>query len=92
MEIGDNTLIGPNVQIYTATHPLLPHKRLEGLESAQKVRIGKNVWLGGGCIILPGVWIGDNAIVAAGAVVTRDVGEGTVVAGSPAKVIRRFLV
>lgn len=92
VEIGDHTLIGPNVQIYTATHPLLPHKRLEGLESAQKVRIGKNVWLGGGCIILPGVWIGDNAIVAAGAVVTRDVGEGTVVAGSPAKVIRHFLV
>lgn len=92
VEIGDNTLIGPNVQIYTATHPLLPQKRLEGLESAKKVRIGKNVWLGGGSIILPGVWIDDNAIVAAGAVVTRDVGAGTVVAGSPAKVIRRFLV
>ena len=70
----------------------MPQKRLEGLESAQKVRIGKNVWLGGGCIILPGVWVGDNAVVAAGAVVTRDVAPGTVVAGSPAKVIRRFLV
>lgn len=92
VEIGDNTLIGPSVQIYTATHPLMPQKRLEGLESAQKVRIGKNVWLGGGCIILPGVWVGDNAVVAAGAVVTRDVAPGTVVAGSPAKVIRRFLV
>ncbi len=92
VEIGDNTLIGPSVQIYTGTHPLLPQKRLEGLESAKKVRIGKNVWLGGGCIILPGVWVGDNAVVAAGAVVTRDVAPGTVVAGSPAKVIRRFLV
>ncbi len=92
VEIGDGTLIGPNVQIYTATHPLQPQKRLEGLESAKKVRIGKNVWLGGGCIILPGVWVGDNAVVGAGAVVTRDVAPGTVVAGSPAKVIRRFLV
>lgn len=91
VEIGDNTLIGPHVQIYTATHPLPPQKRLEGLESARQIRIGKNVWLGGGCIILPGIWIGDNAVVAAGAVVTKDVAAGTVVAGSPAKVIRRYL-
>ena len=91
VEIGDNVLIGPNVQIYTGTHPLSAQKRLEGLESAHKIHIGNNVWLGGGCIILPGVWIGNNAVVAAGAVVTRDVAPGTVVAGSPAKIIRRYL-
>lgn len=90
VEIGDNVLIGPRVQIYTATHPLQPQKRLEGKESAKAVTIGKNVWLGGACVILPGVWIGDNAVIGAGAVVTRDVPENTVVAGNPAKVIRRF--
>lgn len=90
VEIGDNTLLGPQVQIYTATHPLQAQKRLEGLELAKAVTIGKNVWLGGACVILPGVWVGDNAVVGAGAVVTHDVPANTVVAGNPAKVIRRF--
>lgn len=90
VHIGENTLIGPQVQIYTATHPLQPQKRLEGLEAAKGITIGKNVWIGGGAIILPGIWVGDNAVIGAGSVVTHDVQEGAVVAGNPAKVIRRF--
>lgn len=90
VEIGDDTLIGPGAQIYTATHPLQPQKRLEGLESAKGVRIGKNVWLGGACVILPGIRVGDNAVVGAGAVVTHDVPANTVVGGNPAQIIRRY--
>ena len=90
VEIGDGTQIGPAVQIYTATHPIDPAARAAGKEFAAPVSIGRNAWIGGGAIILPGVKIGDNSIVAAGAVVTRDVSPNCVVAGSPAKLIRRF--
>jgi len=85
IEIGDDVQMGPAVQIYTATHPLDPAERLRGLESALPVKIGNNVWIGGGAIILPGVTIGDNAVVGAGSVVTRDVAAGAVVVGNPAR-------
>lgn len=88
--IGDDVQIGPAVQLYTATHPLEPRQRRAGWESARPIRVGDGVWIGGGAILLPGVGIGDEAVIAAGSVVTRDVSPGTVVAGNPARVVRRF--
>jgi maltose O-acetyltransferase len=85
--IGEETRIGPAVQIYTADHPRDPDLRRSGLESGVPVTIGSNVWIGGGAIILPGVTIGDNAIVGAGSVVTRDVPAGATVAGNPARLV-----
>ncbi|MFV0280850.1 MAG: sugar O-acetyltransferase [Rhodoblastus sp.] len=85
IEIGAGTQIGPNVQIYGADHPRDPAQRRAGLEFGQPVKIGANVWIGGGAIILPGVNVGDDAIIGAGAVVTRDVPAGATVAGNPAR-------
>jgi maltose O-acetyltransferase len=85
--IGEETRIGPAVQIYTADHPRDPDTRRSGLESGIPVTIGSNVWIGGGAIILPGVTVGDNAIVGAGSVVTRDVPAGATVAGNPARLV-----
>ena len=85
VSIGDRTQIGPAVQIYCADHPRDAAQRREGLEFGQPVRIGCDVWIGGGAIILPGVTIGDEAILGAGSVVTRDVARGTTVAGNPAR-------
>jgi maltose O-acetyltransferase len=85
--IGDDTRIGPAVQIYTADHPRDPAVRRSGLERGLPVTIGSNVWIGGGAIILPGVTIGDDAIVGAGSVVTRDVPRGATVVGNPARVV-----
>ncbi len=82
--IGDKTLFGPGVQIYCADHHRDRAKRSAGLERALPVRIGKEVWIGGSAIILPGVSIGDGAIIGAGSVVTRDVAQGETVAGNPA--------
>ena len=74
--IGDRTQIGPAVQIYAADHPRDAETRRTGLEFGRPVRIGSDVWIGGGAIILPGVTIGDGAVIGAGSVVTRDVGRG----------------
>ena len=82
--IGDDTRIGPAVQIYTADHPRDPDVRRSGLECGKAVTICANVWIGGGAIILPGVTIGDDAVVGAGSVVTHDVPPGARVAGNPA--------
>ena len=90
VEIGAGTLLGPAVQIYTAIHPLDPAERAAHIETARPVILGKNVWIGGAAVILPGVTIGDNAVVGAGSVVTKDVAANTVVAGNPAKVIREI--
>ncbi|WP_158747349.1 sugar O-acetyltransferase [Acidisphaera sp. L21] len=83
--IGEGTQIGPGVQIYAADHPRDPALRRQGLELGRPVRIGAFVWIGGGAIILPGVTIGDDAIIGAGSVVTRDVPPGGRVAGNPAR-------
>jgi maltose O-acetyltransferase len=83
--IGDATQIGPGVQILTADHPRDPAERATGAEWGRPIAIGRNVWIGGGALILPGVTIGDDAIVGAGSVVTRDVAPGTTVAGNPAR-------
>jgi len=87
--IGSRTMLGPNVQIYTAEHHQDRKQRTKGLEIAKPVKIGAEVWIGGGAIILAGVTIGDGAIVGAGAVVTRDVAENTTVIGNPAKLYIR---
>lgn len=86
--IGSNTLFGPSVQIYTATHPIRAAERRKGLESAKPITIGADVWVGGGAIICPGVTVGDRSIIGAGSVVTRDVPSDAIVAGNPARVIR----
>lgn len=93
MTIGSRTLFGPSVQIYTATHPLSPAARngTKGRESARPISIGNDCWIGGGAIILPGVTIGDCAIVGAGCVVTKDVPRGCVVAGNPGRVVKEGL-
>lgn len=83
--IGDGTQIGPAVQIYTADHPRDPEQRRAMLEFGRPVNIGRHVWIGGGAIILPGVTVGDDAIIGAGSVVTRDVPAGAKVVGNPAR-------
>ena len=86
VSIGDKTQIGPAVQILAADHPRNPVQRASGLEFGRPVRIGCNVWIGGGAIILPGVSIGDDALIGAGSVVTRDIPAGAVAFGNPARV------
>lgn len=83
--IGDGTQIGPAVQIYAADHPRDVAQRRDGLELGRPVRIGRNVWIGGGAIILPGIIVGDDAVVGAGSIVTRDVPAGATVRGNPAR-------
>ncbi|WP_235735691.1 sugar O-acetyltransferase [Nocardioides alcanivorans] len=88
--IGDDTQIGPQVQLLTATHPLDPDERRAGWESAAPITIGRNVWIGGGAIVLGGVTVGDDAVVGAGAVVTDDVPARTLVVGTPARAVKQL--
>lgn len=88
IEIGDNCMFAPNVQLYTATHPLHPVKRNSGLEYAKPIKIGDNVWLGGGVIVTPGVTLGNNVVVGAGSVVTKSFPDNVVIAGNPARIIK----
>ncbi|MCW2505753.1 MAG: putative sugar acetyltransferase [Actinomycetia bacterium] len=88
--IGDDVQIGPNVQLLTPTHPLEPGPRRDKWEAALPIRIGDNVWLGGGVIVCPGVTIAQNTVVGAGSVVTRDLPAGVVAMGSPARVVREL--
>jgi maltose O-acetyltransferase len=84
--IGDRTQIGPGVQILAADHPRAAHERALGLEFGRPIHIGRNVWIGGGAIILPGVSIGDDALIGAGSVVTHDVPAGAKAVGNPARI------
>jgi maltose O-acetyltransferase len=86
--IGEDVQVGPNVQFLTPTHPIEAEARRAKLEAAKPITIGNNVWLGGGVIILPGVSIGENTVVGAGAVVTKDLPANVVAVGNPARVIR----
>ena len=88
--LGDEVQVAPGVHIYTATHPLDPQTRRAGLEYARPVTIADGVWLGGGCIVCPGVTIGADTVVGAGSVVTRDLPAGVLAAGNPCRVIRRL--
>jgi maltose O-acetyltransferase len=90
VHIGDNVLCAPYVQIYTAYHPVDPNIRLTGKELAAPIKIGNNVWIGGGAIICPGVTIGDNTTIGAGSVVTKSIPENVVAAGNPCRVIREL--
>ena len=90
VRIGDDVQIATAVQIITATHPLDAAERTSGWETARPVRIGHRAWIGSGAILLAGVTVGDDAVVGAGAVVTRDVPPGAVVAGNPARIIRQL--
>ena len=90
VRIGHHVMIGPSVQLYTAAHHLQAEARIQGLEVAKAIVIEDKVWIGGSAILLPGVRIGRNAVVGAGAVVSRDVPPNTVVAGNPARVIREI--
>lgn len=91
IEIGDNGMLGPGVQIYTAAHPLDAASRDQRWEVTKPVTIGSSVWIGGSAILLPGVTIGDKAVIGAGAVVTKNVPPSVVVAGNPARIIREIV-
>lgn len=84
--IGERSLLGPNVHLYAATHPTDPRVRESGRELAKPISIGRNVWIGGGSIVCPGVTIGDDAVIGAGSVVTRDVAPSVIAAGNPCRV------
>ena len=86
--IGDNVMIGPNTLITTVGHPLSPKGRRKHLARATEIHIGNDVWLGGNVTVLPGVTIGDNVVVGAGAVVTKDIPDNSLALGVPARVVR----
>ncbi|NLS11967.1 sugar O-acetyltransferase [Vibrio sp. SM6] len=88
VHFGDNVLLAPNVQIYTAGHPVEVEPRINGVEFGKTITVGNNVWIGGGVIICPGVNIGDNSVIGAGSVVTKDIPANVVAAGNPCRVIR----
>lgn len=90
VRVGDHVMFGPMVQIYTAIHPLQAEARNQGWETTKPITIEEGVWVAGGAILLPGVTIGRNAVVGAGAVVSQSVPANTVVAGNPARVIREI--
>ena len=88
--VGDYTMIGPNVTIATAGHPIDPALRSVQAQYNMEVHIGKNVWIGGGCVLLPGVSIGDNTVIGAGSIVTKDIPANVVAYGNPCRVIREI--
>ena len=88
--IGDNVMLGPNVQIITAGHPIHPDSRNSKYEYGMPITIGDNVWIGAGAIILPGVNIGNNTVIGAGAVVTKDIPDGVVAAGNPCRILKEI--
>ncbi|UQS84666.1 sugar O-acetyltransferase [Apilactobacillus apisilvae] len=88
--IGNNVMIGPDVGIYTINHPISAKQRNQGMGQALPVHIGSDVWIGGHVTILPGVTIGNNVVIAAGAVVTKDVPDDSIFGGVPAKLIKKI--
>ncbi|MDP4270122.1 MAG: sugar O-acetyltransferase [Bacteroidota bacterium] len=88
IEIGDHTFIGPNVQLYTAIHPVDPEERIKDIATCRGIKIGAGAWIGGGAIILPGVVIGDGVTIGAGSVVTKSIPARSVAVGNPCRVIR----
>lgn len=88
--IGDKTMIGPNVTIATAGHPILPSLREKAMQYNIDVHIGRNVWIGAGSVILPGITVGDNSVIGAGSVVTKDIPANVVAVGNPCRVMREI--
>ncbi|MGL5574592.1 MAG: sugar O-acetyltransferase [Sarcina sp.] len=88
--IGDDVLIAPNVNIFTATHPINTSQRVSGLELAFPITIGNKVWIGGGTTINPGVTIGENTIIGSGSVVTKDIPANVIAVGNPCRVLRHL--
>lgn len=88
--IGDNTMLGPNVTLASAGHPICPPLRAKAYQFNMPVKIGKNCWLGAGVIVLPGVTVGDNTVIGAGSVVTKDIPSGVVAVGNPCRVLREI--
>ncbi len=88
--VGDHTMIGPNVNIVTAGHPVLPELREKSYQYNCSVRIGRNCWIGAGAVILPGVTVGDNSVIGAGSIVTKDIPAGVVAVGNPCRVLREI--
>ena len=88
--VGDYTMFGPNVILATAGHPILPKLRTQAYQYNMPVHIGKNCWLGAGVIVLPGVTIGDNTVIGAGSVVTKDIPSNVVAVGNPCRVLREI--
>ena len=90
VEFGDNVFVAPNCAFYTAGHPLDYKERNKGLEYAKPIKVGNNVWIGGNVIVLPGVSIGDNVVIGAGSVVTKDIPSNVVAIGNPCRVIKEI--
>lgn len=88
--VGDHTMIGPNVTIASAGHPILPELREKGYQFNMPVHIGKNCWIGAGVVIVPGINIGDNTVIGAGSIVTKDIPANSVAVGNPCRVIREI--
>ena len=88
--VGDNTMFGPNVVVATAGHPILPSLRKQAYQYNMSVRIGNNCWLGAGVLVMPGVTIGDDSVIGAGSVVTKDIPSGVVAVGNPCRVLREI--
>lgn len=88
--VGDYTMFGPNVTIATAGHPILPELREKAYQYNAPVHIGKNCWLGAGVIVLPGVTIGDNVVIGAGSIVTKDLPPNVVAVGNPCRILRKI--
>lgn len=88
--IGNYVMFGPNVTLATAGHPIMPQLRQEGMQFNIPIRIGNNVWIGAGTIVLPGVTIGENTVIGAGSVVTKDIPANVVAVGNPCKILREI--
>ena len=88
--VGDYTMFGPHVTLATAGHPIDPELRRRGLQYNMPIHIGKNCWLGAGVIVMPGVTIGDNVVIGAGSIVTRDIPSNVVAVGNPCRVLRQI--
>lgn len=88
--VGDYTMIGPNVTLATAGHPILPELREKAYQYNMPIHIGRNCWLGAGVVVLPGVTIGDNTVVGAGSIVTKDLPSGVVAVGNPCRILREI--
>lgn len=87
--VGDYTMFGPNVTVATAGHPILPELREKGMQYNAPVHIGKNCWFGAGVVILPGITVGDNVVVGAGSIVTKDLPDNVVAVGNPCRILRK---